>query len=204
MLAAITTYGSLVSWLTGFTPTTLAQPTGPDVAQLLTSVAIDDAPACGAERREVYAAPLGEAFVLASYTRGVVVVDGDGKLIAWTGGWACSDPDDDISLVAVGSAQVGEPVIAVVTQHRHASSLTILALHGDRLDTLFAGEVTRSDASGYHAGSVTLAEHALVYVDPAGIATRLVFDGEAYVPDRPTVRARAWHDRCKTPDHARG
>jgi hypothetical protein len=169
----------LVSWLTGFTPVAATDRPTHDATVLLTSVAIDDDPACG-PAHPGFALGVGDEVVVASHTRGTVVLAGDGQVVAWSGNFACDD-GADIAMLAVGDAQIGAPVIAIVTRRRSTTALWLAQVHGAHIDTLFAGDVVRSDGAGLHVGRVDLVSGGLVYVDPAGVQTRMIFDGERYV-----------------------
>jgi hypothetical protein len=195
----------LAAFLTGFTPSAQVDRPSRDATTLLGSFAIDDDPACGGVMHPGYAIDTGETAIAASFTRGVVVIDARGEVVAWTGGYACTDAGDDIVTLAAGDAQLDAPVIVVVTRRRASTAVALLQVRGRRLDTLFAGEVTRVDGGSLRAGSVALGPGQLVYVDPDGVAAVLVYDRDAhrYVRRRDGVRGRASQNPQVSPASSR-
>lgn len=118
----------------------------------------------------------GTETVLASFSRGVVVLGADGHRIASTPGFGCTGSQDELAAVEIMRTALDTPVIAVAaTQGGRRESSTWIALVAvgatAHLDRLFVGEVERRDETGTHAGELRFVPGGLLYRHPTeGVA----------------------------------
>jgi hypothetical protein len=170
------TPNSAVPWLRGFTATATA------VSDNATSAASSDEADYGGLQVTADVAPTdGTETVLASYRRGVRVVDRSGKLLARVPGFDPTGSADDLVALSVGDAGIGIPVIALaVTRGGHRESVTSIVLYrvgSSRLDLLFEGPVEETDGTDTFTGTITFVPGGLQYRAPrATSATVWVFD----------------------------
>jgi len=127
--------------------------------------------------------------VLASYSRGVIVLGADGHRIASTPGFGCTGTRDELAAVEIVRTSFDAPVIAVAATsggRRESSTWLALVAVGSttHLDRLFVGEVERRDETGTHPGEVRFVPGGLVYRHPTDGVTLWRYDAAArrYVP----------------------
>jgi hypothetical protein len=124
------------------------------------------------------APPVGEETILVSLSQGVLVLDGEGRLVAETPGYACAGSADELEAVAAGDAGAPTIVIAATTGgHRESSTwITLLRVDERRLDAVFTGTVELRDGETTKRGSIVLLPNALIYRHPALQPALWVFD----------------------------
>lgn len=176
-------------WLTGFSPTAVADRASPDVVDALAPWRAV-APGCvdgaygGLELDADVAAAPGTESVLASFSQGIAVLDASGRLIAHAPGFPCAGSADELLAIAAGDAWIGEPVIALAaTTGGHAASLTWLTLYrvgeGGALVPAFTGVVEDHEGPRTRTGAVIVVPGGLIYDAPSGAASAWSYDREA-------------------------
>jgi hypothetical protein len=186
---------SPLPWLHGFATTAATDTIAPAAAQRLAELAGDrDGDGYGG-----LALATDDATVLASFQRGVVVVDRAGRVIARAPGFAAEGSADELRAIATGDAMIGAPVIALAINiggHRESTtSLVLYRARGRELHQVFAGAVEEHEGADTWSGSVVVFPGGLVYRAPRDDAARLwLYDArrDRYVesapppaPDRP-------------------
>jgi hypothetical protein len=175
-----TTAGS-IPWLHGFEPVAKTEtPSAAVVERLARWQAPDES--CSATAYGGLALELGDRTILASYTQGAVVVDHEDRVVARLAPLACAGSADEIELLAVGDAGIGQPAIAmVITNGGHRTKTTwfaLLRVHGDQLEPVFAAPVEETRGRTTHVGDVTVMPGTLIYRAPDGAPTIWTYDGE--------------------------
>lgn len=112
-----------------------------------------------------------DATILATFSQGVVVVDGEGRLIATGPGYEPSGSADELLAVATGDAAIGTPVIAIAARRGgHRASEVWLELYRvdstAKLARLFAGKVEEKEDNFDRIGSVTIVPGGLIHRTP--------------------------------------
>lgn len=124
----------------------------------------------------------GPQTVLASFTQGVVVLDGQGELLASATAPACQGSADELVAIAAGDAHIDHPVIALavtVGGHREASTwLVLYRVVGGAVAPAFAGVVEERIGEQRRTGDVTLLPGALLYRAPSGTQRLWVYTAE--------------------------
>jgi hypothetical protein len=123
----------------------------------------------------------GPEAVLATFTQGVFVLDGERHVVAQVPGFQCEGSADELVAIAAGDVAIGEPVVALAaTAGGRAESITWLSLYrisdGGELQPIFIGEVEHHADGTTAAGLVTIVPGGLVYRDPAGRASTWIYD----------------------------
>ncbi|HEU4729766.1 MAG TPA: hypothetical protein VFT22_17845 [Kofleriaceae bacterium] len=128
------------------------------------------------------AEPAGSEEVLASYTQGVLVLDGEGRLVASATAPSCQGSADEIEAIAAGDAHIDHPVIAMaVTSGGHRASSTWLVLYrviGGVVAPVFSAVIEEHAGDRTDAGDVTLLTGALLYHAPSGHQTLWTYSSE--------------------------
>lgn len=122
----------------------------------------------------------GPETILASYAGGVVVLDGEGQLVASVGGYRCTGSADELEALAAGVA-FGDPTIILVAKaggHRELSTFVGLFRigFGKRLDPVFTATVETHQGWTARRGGIYMLPGALVYRLPDGRRGFYVFD----------------------------
>ncbi|HEY4243211.1 MAG TPA: hypothetical protein VGM88_25540 [Kofleriaceae bacterium] len=131
--------------------------------------------------------------VLASYERGVALLDAHGAVVARAPGFVREGSADDLVALAVGDAQLDRPVIVLaVTSGGHRTSTTSVLVYqqrGRRLAKLFDEVLEERDGEEIVAGTLAFVPQGLLYRRPNGRLEEWVFDAnrDAYV--RPAALA---------------
>jgi hypothetical protein len=125
----------------------------------------------------------GPERVLASFTQGVVVLDGEDHIVARAPGFDCEGSEDDLVALAVGDIGIGEPIVALAaTAGGRNESMTWLTLYrvanSGELQPVFIGEVERHAGDTTRTGVVTVVPGGLVYRAPSGGSTIWSYDFE--------------------------
>ncbi|HSD90360.1 MAG TPA: hypothetical protein VLB44_22680 [Kofleriaceae bacterium] len=203
MHLVLATLGAL-PWLQGFfVATGVSEDTRRDVAEQLSEWREPDsecvAGSHGGLRLRAELAPTspGDETVLASYTQGVFVLDGEHHVLAQAPPLPCTGSADELVAIAVGDAQLPTPVLALAaTTGGHAESVTWLTIYrvanSGELQPVFTGEVERHEGHTTRTGLVTILPGGLVYRDPRGSLSMWLYDATLgrYVrpsPSRPSV-----------------
>ncbi len=123
----------------------------------------------------------GDETILASYTRGIVVLGADGHRIATSPGFGCSGSQDELVALEVLRTSQDAPVIAaaVIQGGRRESSTRIHLFAVDatkHLDPLFTGEVEHVDGAATLGGAITFVPGGLIYRHPTNGVTLWKFD----------------------------
>ncbi|HEY5921220.1 MAG TPA: hypothetical protein VIV11_06100 [Kofleriaceae bacterium] len=137
----------------------------------------------GLSLRANVSASEGDERVLASYTQGVFVFDGDRHLLAHAQPIECEGSADELVAMAAGDAAIGVPVLALAaTSGGRAENATVLTLYrvanDGVLQPIFVGEVERHEGETTRTGIVTLVPGGLVYRDPRGSVGMWLYDAE--------------------------
>lgn len=125
----------------------------------------------------------GTEKILASYTQGVFVLDGDRHLLAQSQPTECEGSADGLVALAAGDGSVGVPLIALATTAGgHAENVTWLTLYrvanDGVLQPVFVGEVERHEGDTARTGVITLIPGGLVYRDTRGSIGMWLYDAE--------------------------
>jgi hypothetical protein len=124
--------------------------------------------------------------VLASYSQGVFVLDGNRHLVAQAPGFPCNGSSDELVALAQGNAWIGAPLIALAASSGgRAESVTWLSLYrvgdGGKLVPVFSGAVERHGDRQTKTGVVTIVPGGLIYRSPEGMTSLWTWDGTRYV-----------------------
>ena len=194
-------------WFAGFATTAANETPSSGVTDRMARWQMCDSPCAygGIELIGDVAPPDGNETVLASYGQGVIVLDRDGRMLGRGPGFDPAGSADELVAVALGDAQIGTPVIAIVARvGGHRESDVWLQLfrfgRGEKLDLLFTAIVEEHANGTDWPGTVTFAPGTLAYRAPRATTTDLwVFDARAgrYVyrgvlerrPEEPSNRA---------------
>jgi hypothetical protein len=137
----------------------------------------------GLSLRADVSAAAGPELILASYTQGVFVLDGDRHVLAQAPGFGCQGSSDELVAIAAGDAAIGVPlVVLAATTGGHAENVTWLTLYrvadDGVLQPVFVGEVERHEGDTTRTGTVTLIPGGLVHRDPSGSVGLWIYDPE--------------------------
>jgi len=176
----------VLPWLHPFAPAAETSEATPSVTARMAAWRAAD-PSCSATAyggfavtAQITAAPAGPETVLASFTQGVLVLDAKARLIASAMPLACAGSADELVGLAVGDAQIGEPVIALAVTtggHREAATWLVLYRVADGVVApIFAGIVEDFTRDQSRLGDVTLLRGALVYRAPSGVRTLWTYE----------------------------
>jgi hypothetical protein len=185
MLALVATAAAL-PWLQGFDATAVTDRTTTDVADELADW--EPSEACpadaygGLELDADLVPAAGDERVIATFSRGLAVLDRDGHAIASAPGLPCEGSADELLALAAGDAWIGTPVLALAATtggHRESSTwLTLYRVAGADLVPIFSGEVERHAGHTTRTGTVMLFPGGLVYRAPSGEAQIWRYDPE--------------------------
>jgi hypothetical protein len=192
-------------WLTGFTVTAASDATTPAASSRLAELGgtNDDGDNYGA-----MSIAAGDGSVLASYRRGVIVVDRTGRVSARAPGFEPTGSADDVVALASGDAMIGAPVIVLALSsggHRESTTSIVIYRAGTsaRLDRLFVGAVEEREGTDTWPGTIVLFPNGLLYRAPrTDVLTVWIFDAQRgrYIerarlpPPRHEERPQPWPD----------
>lgn len=124
------------------------------------------------------AAAAGKETILVAFTRGIVVLDARGRLLAHQRGWDASGSADEVLALAVVDAGLATPLISVAVRtggRREFEVRLELSQVKDRsLRSVFRGVVEEYDDDGEQLGSVTLAPDGIHYLAPRASTTEVL------------------------------
>ncbi|MBS1118425.1 MAG: hypothetical protein H6Q90_653 [Deltaproteobacteria bacterium] len=188
-----------IPWLLGFAPAASSDAISASVSQRLATWQDCDEPCPdlgGIEITADVARADGPETVLGSYTRGFVVLDHAGHVLARASGLAATGSADELLAISAGDAMLGTPVIAVSARvgGRRESSvwLELYAVGGEqKLQRLFEAVVEEDEDQAVRRGSVILLPGSLLYLAPGAVTPELwTFDREAGRYRRRTAPSR--------------
>jgi hypothetical protein len=170
-----------IPWLRGFAAEASSDVLSASVGQRLATWQDCDEPCPdygGIELTADVAPAEGAETVLASYTRGFVVLDRAGHLVARGNGFVATGSADELLAVAAGDGMLGAPVIAVSARAGgHRESAVWLQLYGvgddQRLHRLFAAVVEEDEDEIARRGNVLLLPGSLIYTAPGTVSPEL-------------------------------
>lgn len=120
----------------------------------------------------------GKEKILASYARGVIVLDTRGRLVARSRGWEASGSTDEVLALAVVDAGRAAPLIAVAVRtggrREFEVRLELLEVKNHSLAVVFRGVVEEYDDDGEQLGSVTIAPDGIHYFAPRANTTEVL------------------------------
>jgi hypothetical protein len=171
-------------WLRGFRAAGVGDVANPAAGQRISGLIADaaDEDYGGFEVRADLVGDAEPEVVLASYHRGIVVLDASGQVLARAPGFEPGGSADDLLSIAVGDGHLGAPVIVVAAQsggHRESTiSLTIYRMTGSRtLQPVFSAPIEEHVGDDTRAGSLTFLPSGLRYLPPdAGRPTLWAFN----------------------------
>lgn len=173
-------------WLYGMSDLVASDQVTAAATRRLDGWVTEESPGCGGAAdhaiqlvADVAPAPGVEA-ILASYARGVLVLDREGDALAFSPGYLCEGSADQLELVAAGRA-FGVPTIIVVGVYGgHRAHVTFASLfrigHDRRLDPVFTAVIAYPDDDGVRRGAIHMLPDALIYQSPDGRRALHVFD----------------------------
>ncbi|HEU0035828.1 MAG TPA: hypothetical protein VFQ53_34685 [Kofleriaceae bacterium] len=171
-----------VPWLHGMTDVAVSEQANDSVTRRLDewSPAVDVDECAGAaypgiELTADVAGSTRKETVLASYAQGIVVLDGERRLVASTPGYRCGGTADEIQAVVVGSAFGDRTLVIVGTTGGHREADTWLGMFrvgfDKRLDPVFTGVVEERRGDRVEQGAVHMLPGALIYTPPGRTPT---------------------------------
>ncbi|MBA3456565.1 MAG: hypothetical protein H0T42_25980 [Deltaproteobacteria bacterium] len=143
----------------------------------------------------------GMETILASYARGLVVLDHEDQVIASMDGYPCQGSADEVTSLAVGRAFLVPTIALAITHGGHEERTTELALFrigfGGRIEPVFTAEVELRTGDNVRTGGVWLIPNGLLYQRPGGKTGLWIYDpvGGAYLYGGPL-------DETDEPPHA--
>jgi hypothetical protein len=125
------------------------------------------------------ASATGKETILASYARGLVVLDARSRLLARRRGWDASGSADEVLALAVVDPGRASPLIAVAVRtggrREFEVRLELYRVNKERvLAPVFRGVVEEYDDEGQELGSVTLAPDGIHYFAPRASTTEVL------------------------------